>query len=317
MGNEKAEEERPLNADQGDKEEGAEPPGDKEKPEKDGKGTPKDNEKLEKDGKDSPKDKEKLQKDGKEGPEKEDGKAADQADPERQDNMRDGNFHFNDDTVRRAFVRKVFLILTIMLLTCCAMMAPVLFVKELKMFLKKNVLIQFAALAVWFITYYILMCCHKVARHYPWNIILLSIFTLASGVFLMVLCARVAPAIIAITLPTTALSSAAIILFACVTTIDITSYMFIIFAAGVVVFIFVIAVSIASFFIDVGIMNIVASGALCILFMVYLALDTQMVVGGRKHQISPEEYVYAALILFVDIFEIFINMTNIANAAQR
>lgn len=33
--------------------------------------------------------------------------------------------------------------------------------------------------------------------------------------------------------------------------------------------------------------------------------DTQMIMGGRRVELSPEEYIFAALTLYVDIMEIF------------
>lgn len=37
----------------------------------------------------------------------------------------------------------------------------------------------------------------------------------------------------------------------------------------------------------------------------YLVYDTQMLLGGRKHQLSPEEHIYGAIQLYMDIIQIF------------
>ncbi|KAK5976826.1 hypothetical protein GCK32_004046 [Trichostrongylus colubriformis] len=55
---------------------------------------------------------------------------------------------------------------------------------------------------------------------------------------------------------------------------------------------------------------VVISATVCVLFMLFLAVDIQKILGGRKYEISPEDYVYAALMLFVDIYEIFIHMLD-------
>ncbi len=39
--------------------------------------------------------------------------------------------------------------------------------------------------------------------------------------------------------------------------------------------------------------------------MQYLAIDIQMIIGGKKYEISPEDYVYAAIQVFLDIVYIF------------
>uniref|UniRef100_A0A914EAB4 Uncharacterized protein n=1 Tax=Acrobeloides nanus TaxID=290746 RepID=A0A914EAB4_9BILA len=47
------------------------------------------------------------------------------------------------------------------------------------------------------------------------------------------------------------------------------------------------------------------AGLSAILFMVYLAIDIQLIMGGRKYEISPEDYIFAAIQLFLDIIIIF------------
>ncbi|KAK6056525.1 hypothetical protein COOONC_05971 [Cooperia oncophora] len=92
--------------------------------------------------------------------------------------------------------------------------------------------------------------------------------------------------------------------------------MFVIFAATMAVFIFGIALAIVSLFVYIRWLHVAFSAIVCVLFMVHLALDIQMILGGRKYEISPEDYVFAALMLFIDIYEIFINLLNLFNAAN-
>ena len=37
-----------------------------------------------------------------------------------------------------------------------------------------------------------------------------------------------------------------------------------------------------------------------------MAFDTQLIMGGKKYEISPEDYVFAAMMLYVDIIYIFL-----------
>lgn len=43
----------------------------------------------------------------------------------------------------------------------------------------------------------------------------------------------------------------------------------------------------------------------------YLLLDTQAILGGRRLEISPDDYVLGAIQLYVDIMELFINILEI------
>ncbi|KAK2183843.1 hypothetical protein NP493_295g10023 [Ridgeia piscesae] len=42
------------------------------------------------------------------------------------------------------------------------------------------------------------------------------------------------------------------------------------------------------------------------LFSLFIIYDTQMLMGGRQVEISPEEYVFAAVQLYVDIIDLFL-----------
>lgn len=54
-----------------------------------------------------------------------------------------------------------------------------------------------------------------------------------------------------------------------------------------------------------------------LLFSVYLIYDTQLMLGGKhKYTISPEEYVFAALNLYLDIINIFVYILTIIGAAR-
>lgn len=43
----------------------------------------------------------------------------------------------------------------------------------------------------------------------------------------------------------------------------------------------------------------------------YLVFDTQMIVGGRKHEMSPEEHIFGALCLYLDVINIFLALLSI------
>ena len=50
----------------------------------------------------------------------------------------------------------------------------------------------------------------------------------------------------------------------------------------------------------------------------FLVVDTQMIVGGtHKIQMSPEEYVFAALSLYLDVINIFLYILSIVASGSR
>lgn len=49
-----------------------------------------------------------------------------------------------------------------------------------------------------------------------------------------------------------------------------------------------------------------------LIFSMYIVYDTQMMMGGsHKYSISPEEYVFAALNLYLDIINLFLYLLKI------
>ena len=48
----------------------------------------------------------------------------------------------------------------------------------------------------------------------------------------------------------------------------------------------------------------------------FLIFDTQSVVGGRKYNLSEEEYVYGALQLYIDVVQIFLALLSVFGASK-
>jgi FtsH-binding integral membrane protein len=45
-------------------------------------------------------------------------------------------------------------------------------------------------------------------------------------------------------------------------------------------------------------------GVIC--FGIYLVIDTQLIIGGKRLELSLDDYVVGALILYIDIIQIFL-----------
>ena len=96
----------------------------------------------------------------------------------------------------------------------------------------------------------------------------------------------------------------ALTLFAFQTKIDFTAIGGILFVAVIILFIFGI---IMIFFREVKFLRVAYACFGAFLFSIYLIYDTQLMVGGdHKYSISPEEYVFASLNIYVDIINMFL-----------
>lgn len=57
--------------------------------------------------------------------------------------------------------------------------------------------------------------------------------------------------------------------------------------------------------------NFILACAGAAVFSMYIIYDLQMIIGDKKLNISPEEYIFAALNLYVDIIRIFMELLKI------
>ena len=65
-------------------------------------------------------------------------------------------------------------------------------------------------------------------------------------------------------------------------------------------------------------MNLLYASLGALVFSLYLVFDTQLMLGGsHKYSISPEEYIFAALNLYLDIVNIFIYILAIVGGSNR
>ncbi|XP_018650696.1 putative recs1 protein (responsive to centrifugal force and shear stressprotein 1 protein) [Schistosoma mansoni] len=208
---------------------------------------------------------------------------------------RNGNFtslQYSDKYVRHAFIRKVYLILTAQLLVTSAFVCVFLFSSPVKYWVSRN---------SWF--YYL----SYVRRRYPGNVIALSVFTLAFSYMTGTITSFYDTQSVLIAVIITACLCIAISIFAIQTRIDITKCTSLIFVLTIVVMltglacVIVFAVSKPNW-----ILQVVYGGLAALLFGVYLAFDTQHIMGGRELELSAEEYIFGALQLYLDVVNLFL-----------
>jgi FtsH-binding integral membrane protein len=86
-----------------------------------------------------------------------------------------------------------------------------------------------------------------------------------------------------------------ITIFAINTKIDATKWGSMLMVAG---FAFIALIFVGIFWIN-KIVYLVIAGVSALLFSAYLIYDIQLIMGGRTYSISPDEYVFAALSIYL------------------
>ncbi|KAK3864699.1 hypothetical protein Pcinc_029629 [Petrolisthes cinctipes] len=206
------------------------------------------------------------------------------------------------------FIRKVYMILMGQLTVTFGIVATLALSTDAKTYLSKNPALFFVALAGTFICIIALSCCGTLRRKTPHNYIFLGIFTLCEA-FLLGLAASTYDAVeILIAVGVTVVIVLSLTLFAFQTKYDFTTCGMFVLVSLVVLVVFGILVAIF----PSKILHMVYSCLGALLFAFYLVFDTQLLIGGNhKLSISPEEYVFAALTLYLDIVNIFMYILSI------
>ncbi|KAM8850533.1 protein lifeguard 3-like [Spinachia spinachia] len=220
-------------------------------------------------------------------------------------------------SIRHAFIRKVYLILASQLLFTTAIVAVFTFVQPVKLFVRKNPAIYWASYGVYFVTHLVLVCCKGPRRKFPWNVLLLSIFTVALSYMTGSISSYYDTKAVFLALGITAVVCIAVTVFCFQTKVDFTKCQGLFCVLGIVVFVTGIISTIVLSFKYMLWLHMLYAAIGAIAFTLFLAYHTQLLLGNRKHSISPEEYVFAALSLYVDIVQIFLFLLQIIGATTR
>nr|XP_033789124.1 protein lifeguard 1 [Geotrypetes seraphini]XP_033789126.1 protein lifeguard 1 [Geotrypetes seraphini]XP_033789127.1 protein lifeguard 1 [Geotrypetes seraphini] len=233
--------------------------------------------------------------------------------PSYSDNQDFPTNHWDDKSIRRAFIRKVFLVLSVQLLVTFGFVAIFTFVDSVKLYVKKNTWTYYVSYAVFFVSLIVLSCCGEFRRKHPWNLLALSILTLSLSYMVGMIASFYNTETVIMAVGITVVVCFTVVLFSLQTKYDFTSCMGVLLVCMVVLLVF----AILCIFIQDRILHIVYASLGALLFTCFLAVDTQMILGNKQLSLSPEEYVFAALNLYTDIINIFLYILAIVGRAKE
>ncbi|CAH8821303.1 unnamed protein product [Trichobilharzia szidati] len=224
---------------------------------------------------------------------------------------------FSDKNIRRAFIRKVYVTLSIQLSFTLAIVCIFVLVQPVRNWVRRNAWFYYLAYAIFFVTYLVLGCIVSVRRKFPGNYICLSVFTFALSYMAGAIGAFYGAEAALIAVVLTFALCICITLFAMQTRIDFTMCSGMLFVFGCVVMLTGIVCMIVFFAAGPNkVLQGVYGGLVTLLFGLYLAYDTQQIMGGRQFELEPEEYIFGAMQLYVDVVFMFMAIAGIANAAS-
>ncbi|XP_042223180.1 protein lifeguard 1-like [Homarus americanus] len=219
-----------------------------------------------------------------------------------------GNMEFSDKSIRMGFIRKVYMILMAQLTVTFGMVAVFTLSADVNTFVNKTPALFYVALAGTLVCIIALSCCGNLRRRTPFNFIFLGLFTVCEGFLLGTAAASFTKGEILIAVGVTFVVTLSLTLFAFQTKFDFTTCGMFVFVTIIVLFLF----GLLALILQSRIVNLVYSCLGALLFSFYLVFDTQLLMGGNhKLAISPEEYVFAALTLYLDVINIFMYILSI------
>ncbi|XP_051527263.1 glutamate receptor, ionotropic, N-methyl D-aspartate-associated protein 1a (glutamate binding) [Myxocyprinus asiaticus] len=222
------------------------------------------------------------------------------------------NSNWEDKSIRQAFIRKVFLVLTVQLTVTFSFVAIFTFATDVKVFVRRNQWTYYVSYAIFFVSLIVLSCCGEFRRKHPWNLVALSILTLSLSYMVGMIASFYDTDAVIMAVGITAVVCFTVVLFSLQSKYDFTSCRGVLFVCLIVL----LLASILCIFIRNKILHIVYASLGALLFTCFLAVDTQLLLGNKKLAISPEEYVFAALNLYTDIINIFLYILAIVGRSR-
>uniref|UniRef100_A0A8C5LKX4 Transmembrane BAX inhibitor motif containing 7 n=1 Tax=Jaculus jaculus TaxID=51337 RepID=A0A8C5LKX4_JACJA len=202
--------------------------------------------------------------------------------------------HLVRNTADRArFIIKVFVILSVQLLVTAAIISMFVFWKALKVWVIANPWFTYVPANYILLGFFVIFDAHSVLL----CVLFFELITVSGSSFYH------AEEILWATAATT-IVTLALTLFALQTKWDFT-----LLSGALFVFLFVLMIyGIVLVFVRSYWMHVFYAGLGTVLFSLYLVMDVQLMVGGYHHHsnLDPEEYVFAALNIYLDIINLFL-----------
>ncbi|XP_011207999.2 protein lifeguard 1 [Bactrocera dorsalis] len=215
---------------------------------------------------------------------------------------------FDDKYVRHAFITKVFGIIAVQLLITFGIIFAFVYVDAIQDFVDERPWLMWVALGCIVAIMIPIACCEGVRRSFPLNFILLILFTLAESFLLGCIAIRYSPDTVLYSLGITTLVVLVLTVFAMQTAIDFTACGAILLVGSIILLI----IGLVAIFVPSRTLLIVYCSLGILIFSFYLIFDIQMMLGGQhRYAISPEDYIFAALSIYIDIVTIFMYILSL------
>eukprot|EP00347_Sterkiella_histriomuscorum_P019127 403342846 len=214
---------------------------------------------------------------------------------------------FIEQEDRNGFIKKVYGIVFVQLVVTVFITALPMFSTGALTFMVSNPSLVGLALVAAIVIEIALLCCRQLSRTVPTNYYLLGAFTICMGYCVANICTLYDPVSVFSSALMTAGAVGGLTYYAWTTKEDFT----IMRGLYSLIFSVLFLTIIMSFFLYNQIMSLFISVLFVLIFGVYLIVDTQMIIGSKRYELSDEDYVLGALIIYLDIINLFLEILKI------
>jgi len=222
---------------------------------------------------------------------------------------------------RVGFVRKVYsivsvqlLITTLMVMLCMGPLRPYLLYPQhtfpFTLFILSSVTALILCIAV--------ACYPEVGRRVPTNYFILGLFTLCEAYTVGFITVFAEPVDVLLAASLALSMTLVLTIYAFTTKSDFTTWGAFLWIAAWGL----IAASLLFFFIAPSNpaftpLVITISVITIIIYGLYLVFDTQLIMGGKRYELSLDDYIIAAMVIYIDIIVLFLKFLEIIQAVRR
>lgn len=210
---------------------------------------------------------------------------------------------------RAGFIVKVYSIVATQLVATAVFVCMACWSPAYSEFARTHMAVYISSIIISLICLYALGCYKQIARRVPLNYTLLAVFTICEGYSVSCITNLYTPETVAIAAILTAVTVVALTCYAISRGSQDLTYM-----GGLLVILFFVMITgfILQFFIRNRVLEILIASCMVIVFGIYIIYDTQMICGGdRAVQFSTDDYMMAAMVLYIDILQMFLELLRI------
>jgi FtsH-binding integral membrane protein len=215
--------------------------------------------------------------------------------------------------IRLGFIRKVYGILTMQMILTTFMCVLSMSIPAYAQFQLANPALFWISLVGTIILMIALTCFRQLSRKVPTNYILLGLFTMCEGYLVSFICSTTKPELVLMAALMTCAITIALTIYACTTKSDFTVLNSLLFTCSCIMLLF----GIFLLFTHNKILYIIYSCFGVLLYSIYLVYDTQLIVGDKSRSLDIDDYIYASLILYIDIVHLFLHILRLLKASNN